>query len=223
MSINNRRLSACVGIALSGGLQIKGIKFTSWKHEFNIKAVHFEYLEDGIKINGNKKHHISHHRSFKTDQQVYYAAKVKNNGEIEGIWVNNESSTIILKNWFETFDLRAIVKIITQDGFQYELLSSPIFWPQIEAAANTDLLLDGTWRGDVECLIANILIYAAVCKMPEIANDPPTHFIPEGLVEKLAFESKIRRDYQNRQEEELDKDILFDVSKMEESENIIKL
>jgi len=225
MSIHHKNLSFAVGIALGGALEIKQVKFTVWKHEFNVKGIRIEDLEDGgIRLVGTKGHHLSHHRSFKKDQQIYYSCEITKSGEVQKISVNYDSPTEALQDWFEAFDIRASIKLITQDGFKYEIGFLSI-GPLIEPAPHSDLLLDGGWLGDVECLIANIIVYAAVMKMPEI-GDVSTHKMPAGLENRLAFNPSLIANYQKQMTSEmpdLDPDNVSDLREVKKKILITKM
>lgn len=167
MSVNIEGFRRAMQAALDGP-SIKDVEWSSFGHDFNVKKVAIKKTSDGIEINGNEGHHISHRLRWRPDDQMYYSCKVTREGKVEDLKVNIKTSWETLGSWFETAGkIIGVAAIIAGKADQTTAL---------EPTPSSIELLDGGWEGDAEFLIANIISVAAVRAMPEIGKIPAPDF-----------------------------------------------
>ncbi|MFW5634958.1 MAG: hypothetical protein ACOCYR_08720 [Erythrobacter sp.] len=159
--------------ALKAAIEGPEVKKVSWggRHEFNVKKVRISKTADGLLIDGEDGRHISRHRTWRPDDQVYYTCKVRKDGTVADLRISIKSSEDILKEWFETAGkIAALVLVILQSTqkAKEDGVNDPL--EQAEPTSTSLELLDGDWEGDAEMLIANIIAYAVANEMPEVAE-----------------------------------------------------
>ncbi len=213
MIVHIENLSKAIGITLLG-LKQKGIPITVWKHKFNIKGLDIETLPTATGFRLEAKY--DHQKKWKSDDDIDWSCTISKDGSVREISVSNESSEEALKSWFETFNLRPLVRLITQDGFRYEF-GPGLTWPIVQPVPGSDLLIDGHWTGDSEFLLVNVIVYTAVLVMPEIGDFPVIDF-PNILGEQLVLNHSLINAYKEKREKKFPDeipDLELDISKGE--------
>jgi hypothetical protein len=123
------------------------------KHEFNVKPIKITRTGDSILVSGEEGHHISHHRGVVNDDQIYYEF-TKQGGIIIGPKVRYEKG-----GWGPT--LKTVMGIVEKANEVYDEIArkqGAIVTAQQAAFEETKKLLDGTWQGEANFLIANIAL-----------------------------------------------------------------
>jgi hypothetical protein len=169
MTVNQAQFTRAMKAALEGP-EVKKVK--PERHEFNVKPIKVEKLADGLKIIGEDGHHISHHLSFRPDDQVRYTAMVNNDGVLQSLDVKVKSS------WEQIKELGSLAAAIV--GF---FASAKADDAALSPIPGTELLLDGKWRGEADFLIANIVAHAARKHLKRKSS----HIAPKPFVEGTVF------------------------------------
>lgn len=162
MAINETNFKKAMTAALAGPEE-KKLKIS--RHEFNVKPVKVTRSGNSITVEGNSDgHQISHHRRWADDDQIYYSFK-KENGVISDLKVSFDLSKIwdILgeaAEYLAEAALEAAVEEAASGGradsvFRSRMRDRALF---NEAYEKTKELLDGSWKGEANFLIANIAL-----------------------------------------------------------------
>jgi hypothetical protein len=148
------------------GPDLKNVEWTSFGHDFNVKKVVVTKTANGLTIDGSDGHHISHRKSFRPDDQIFYKCRVTPQGKVEDLEINIKTTAAILKEWFETAgEIISVVALIASAGKADQIDNAEPTPASVE-------LLDGDWESDVDFMIANIISYVTAREMPEVANKP---------------------------------------------------
>lgn len=170
----------------------KKVRWTTAKYTFNVEKTKIKKTATGIVIDGSKGEHISHRRTGRPDDRIYYRVEISNDGDID-FDMNRKSSWSILWNWFKTG-----VEIATTVFNAYQKMTGDEKTVLGEArkemrreldkkrassesreevlakatpALGSEGLLDGDWESQVEFLIVNIAHYVALLYLPDLADD----------------------------------------------------
>jgi hypothetical protein len=162
MSVNIEGFRRAMKAAMDGP-ELKDVEWSSYGHDFNVKKVAVKKTDDGIEINGGDGHHISHRLRWRPDDQVHFQCRVTRDGKVEGLEVNVKTSWDTLKEWFETAG--KIIGVAAMVAGKLDASGSLDPTP-----SSTEHLLDGSWKGDVEFLIANIITAVAIREMPDLGK-----------------------------------------------------
>ncbi len=156
------------------GPSIKDVQWTKNGHDFNIKKVSIEKTADGIIIDGKKGRHISHRKSFRPDDQVYFHCIVGKDGKVKDLDINIKSTTDVLKEWFDTAgDIISVIVAIGQLASAAKADEGGLDFNKVEPTPSSISMLDGDWESDVDFMIANIITYAAMIHLPSLAKQEP--------------------------------------------------
>lgn len=161
MSVNIEGFRRAMKAAMDGP-ELKDVEWSSHDHHFNVKKVAVKKTDDGIEINGRDGHHISHRLAWRPDDQVYFQCRVTKDGKVEGLEVNVKTSWDTLKEWFETAG--KIIGVAAMVAGKLDASGSH------EPTPSSADLMDGSWKGDVEFLIANIITAVAIREMPDLGK-----------------------------------------------------
>jgi len=161
MSVKIEGFRRAMQAALEGP-DIKDVEWSSFGHDFNVKRVVVKKTASGVEIDGSEGHHISRRRRWRPDDQMYFSCKVTREGKVEDLNVSIKTSWDTLKAWFETAGkILGVAAAIAGKVDEAEVL---------DPTPSSIELLDGTWEGDAEFLIANIIAVSALRAMPEIGQ-----------------------------------------------------
>lgn len=138
-AIPMNNLDKAVQAALLGP-EIKKLKV--FDHEFNVKPAYISKMDNQIVVNGQ----ISHHLSFRLDDQVYYRF-VKENGEIKNLEIKIDRG-----GWTK---ITAPIGAIMAQYFGVPI--TPNLLSQI--GQQLGALTDGKWEYASEAIIAAIGLY----------------------------------------------------------------
>lgn len=144
------------------GPSIKDVEWSSFGHDFNVKKVAVTRTSDGVTIDGGDGRHISHRLPWRPDDQIYYKCRVTRDGKVEGLEMNIKTSWETLQEWFGTAgDILGVAALVAGKADQASMR---------EPTPSSIELMDGSWKGDAEFLIANIITAAALREMPELGK-----------------------------------------------------
>jgi hypothetical protein len=171
MAYNQKQFERAMKAALQGP-QVKELKLA--KHEFNVKPIRVETVQNGIKIFGDDGHHISHCLAWRADDQVYYSCQVTKEGKIKDLEVSIKTSIEIMQEWVKK--IGAIVTLFAsasgESGDKADSNAKMI--ADKKPIRGTEDLMDGSWEGEANFLIANIIVYAAAKHLPGVEVEIPT-------------------------------------------------
>lgn len=159
MSLNTAQFQKAMKAALDGP-EAKKIK--PEKHEFNVKKVRIVTTAGGIEVDGSSGHHISHHRSLRPDDQIFFRCKVDKSGAVRDLDINFDES------WANAF-LRKLSEEILDRLFGEKSDTPMAHVP----AKDSEKLLDGSWQGEAKFLIVNIIVHAAARHLPGVSVPTP--------------------------------------------------
>lgn len=184
----------------------ENIKWTSEKYTFNIEKTNIKRTATGIEVDGSNGEHISHRRTWRPDDRIYYRIEISNDGSID-IDMNKKSSWSILAGWF-----RKVAGVLLMVSQAYDAMTQPekgelgearkelrqeldtgrassvsreAFLAKATPSMWSENLLDDDWESQVEFLIANIAHYVALLYLPDIADNAqpiPDSGVLSGLV-----------------------------------------
>lgn len=164
MAVNKVNFEKAMAAAL-GGREVKELKID--KHEFNIKPVKISREGDKIKVSGQNGHQISHHLSFRDDDQVFYSFD-KVGDSIENLEINIEEGVKLGEIIRVVLDIIQILKDAEKsDSAKSDSARSTrtsLFGATAKKAVNneifekTKVMLDGTWENEAKFLITNIAL-----------------------------------------------------------------
>lgn len=152
--------------AALNGPELKDVEWSKDGHDFNVKQVVVKQEGDGLKIDGSEGHHISHRLRFRPDDQVFYTCRVTKEGKVEDLQVNVKSSFDTLEEWVE----KAGPLLALLGGVVSGAADTVSVGPNLANADPVEeslKLLDGSWKGDANFLIANVISYATAIHLPK--------------------------------------------------------
>lgn len=150
MAVNMKDFEKAMTAALKGPEQ-KKLKIE--KHEFNVKPVKITREGNKIIVSGEDGHQISHRLRFRPDDQVFYAFE-KEGGIVRDLEVEIKEGGLIalVKKTKKVIEIALeVIEILKKEGKSDEVVSEAGF-------QETKRLLDGTWQGEANFLIANIAL-----------------------------------------------------------------
>ncbi len=172
MAVSQSKFEKAMRAALFGP-EVKELRLD--EHEFNVKRVRVARASGGVLIDGQSGRHISHHLSFRPDDQVFYRAFVTDFGTVQDIQVNVKTSGQTLKEWAnvakKVWDFLQLAKEARDNG-KGDMVIKTVPKP----ALGTDAFLDGSWRGEANFMIANTIVLAASRELPGVHVRPPAFF-----------------------------------------------
>ncbi|MDJ0760534.1 MAG: hypothetical protein QNJ19_14160 [Woeseiaceae bacterium] len=137
------------------------------KHEFNFKKIETREVNGRLFVNGNDGHHISHHLTFRPDDQIFYEFEVTETGQIENVEVKISKGSDKLVKWVKQAG-EAIALITTLLGASGVKSDDAADLVSEVASGKAEGLLDGSWRGEAMFVIANVMLLLAAEQIKKV-------------------------------------------------------
>jgi hypothetical protein len=157
MAVNQANFEKAMHAALQGP-EVKKLKLE--KHEFNVKPVSITRTSEGMRVKGQ----ISHHLSFRDDDQYHYSFTVAAGRQvaIEDVEVDVDRS--ILSSVFK-LGLDLLLKYLSEKlgdklpdlpGQTQQALTTAGDQAADRVFEDSQRLLDGSWEGEANFMVVNI-------------------------------------------------------------------